>query len=111
MRGPLPVDMMPKSPTVAPPAVRITHNDASVHAPPGGWESARADHRYHASASAFVKPSRSSTVTVSAEWALRRSGDGTFSRKWMHTPAFAFVPNVSPSSFIEARAPAAVHQP
>jgi hypothetical protein len=49
-------------------------------------------------------------VTVSAEWALRRSGDGTFSRKWMHTPAFAFVPNVSPSSFSEARAPAAVHQ-
>src|SRR5512132_2791992 len=49
--------MMPKSATVAPAAVRITHNDASVHAPPGVWESARADRRCHASVSAFVKPS------------------------------------------------------
>ena len=60
--------------------------------------------------STSVSPSRSSTVTVSAEWPLRLSGDGTFSWKWMQTPAFAFVPNVSPSSFIEPRAPAAVHQ-
>src|ERR687892_1464391 len=60
--------------------------------------------------SASVNPSRSSTVTVSAEWPLRRSGDGTFSRKWMQTPAFALVPNVSPASFIDPRAPPAVHQ-
>ena len=36
-------------------------------------------------AKALVNPSRSATVTVSAEWPLRRSGDGTFSAKWMHT--------------------------
>src|SRR5271169_961561 len=30
-------------------------------------------------AKALVSPSRSATVTVSAEWPLRRSGDGTFS--------------------------------
>ena len=36
---------------------------------------------------ALVRPSRSSTVTVSAECPLRLSGDGTFSAKWMHTPA------------------------
>src|SRR3954468_5791524 len=57
-----------------------------------------------------TRPSRSATVTVSAEWPLRRSNVGTFSRKWMHTPASALVPNVSPSSFSERRAPAAVHQ-
>ena len=49
-------------------------------------------------------------MTVSAECPLRLSGDDTLSRKWMHTPASAFVPNVRPSSFIEPRAPAAVHQ-
>jgi CO dehydrogenase flavoprotein C-terminal domain len=64
----------------------------------------------HGRVSASVNPSRSSTVTVSSEWPLRRSGDGTFSRKWMHTPALAFVPNVSPSSIHERRAPADVHQ-
>src|ERR687891_253969 len=60
--------------------------------------------------SACVNPSRSSTVTVSAEWPLRRSGDGTFSREWMHTSVFALVPNVSSSSFMDPRVPAAVHQ-
>src|ERR1700733_1479062 len=47
---------------------------------------------------ASVNPSRSATVTVSAEWPLRRSGDGTFSAKWMHTPASWFVPKLKPSS-------------
>ena len=37
--------------------------------------------------SASVNASTSSTVTVSAECPLRLSGDGTFSRKWIHTPA------------------------
>ena len=41
---------------------------------------------------ALVSPSSSATVTVSAEWPLRRSGDGTFAAKWMQTPARLFVP-------------------
>ena len=45
---------------------------------------------------ALVNPSRSATVTVSAV-AARRSGDGTFSAKWMHTPALWFVPKLKPS--------------
>lgn len=36
---------------------------------------------------ALVNPSRSATVTVSAEWPLRRSGDGTFSANWSRWPA------------------------
>jgi EmrB/QacA subfamily drug resistance transporter len=76
----------------------------------GHREPRRPDVRRQGLVSTSVNPSRSSTVTVSAEWPLRLSGDGTFSWKWMHTPACAFVPNVSPSSFIEPRAPAAVHQ-
>ena len=52
-------------------------------------------------ASALVNRSRSWTVTVSAECPFGRRGDGTFSWKWKHRPALAFVPNVSPSSFSE----------
>src|SRR5579862_7399713 len=61
-------------------------------------------------ARALVNPSRSATVTVSAEWPLRRSGDGTFSAKWMQTPASWFVPKLRPSSTMEPRTPNAVHQ-
>ena len=61
-------------------------------------------------AKALVNPSRSATVTVSAEWPLRRSGDGTFSTKWMHTPALWFVPKLKPSSTMDPRTPNAVHQ-
>src|ERR1700726_3751615 len=59
---------------------------------------------------ALVNPSRSATVTVSAEWPFRRSGDGTFSAKWMHTPALWFVPKLKPSSTMDPRTPNAVHQ-
>src|SRR5580704_12892495 len=59
---------------------------------------------------ALVNPSRSATVTVSAEWPLRRNGEGTFSAKWMHTPALWFVPKLKPSSTMDPRTPNAVHQ-
>jgi hypothetical protein len=57
----------------------------------------------------LASPSRSATVTVSAEWPLRRSGDGTFSAKWMQTPALWFVPKLKPSSTMDPRTPNAVH--
>jgi hypothetical protein len=60
--------------------------------------------------SALVNPSRSATVTVRAEWPLRRRADGTFSAKWMHTPALWFVPKLKPSSTMDWRTPNAVHQ-
>jgi hypothetical protein len=47
-------------------------------------------------------------VTVIAD-ALRPTAEGTYSRKWTHTPAFVVVPKVSLSSANEARAPIAVH--
>jgi len=59
---------------------------------------------------ARVSPRKSSTVTVSAEWPRLLSRDGTFSAKWMQTPALWLVPKLSPSSAIEPRTPNAVQR-
>jgi len=57
-----------------------------------------------------LSPSRSATLTVRAEWPLRLRDDGTFSLKWIQSPALVLVPKERPSSARDIRGPMAVHQ-
>jgi len=58
---------------------------------------------------ALVSPSRSSTVTVSAEWPRRLSRDGTFSAKW--DADTSLVVGAKAEAVVSHRAPDAERRP